>query len=241
MTAHDRWQGWRSAAAAKDASGWIELSHPLRADLARIAFLPPARFERIMSMPADPLNLTEIQMVCHFGTHVDAPCHFIPDGPSIDQLPLERLCGGGVVWRLACEPNGLIGPEMFEAARPELRPDDIVLLDTGWAAHFGTPHYDENPSLSEAAAAWLVAHKVKLVGVDFATPDLAVPRRPPGFDWPVHHILLSQGVLIAEHLTNLRGLAGSRIEAMFLALNIEGADGAPCRVVARRVEEGNHR
>jgi kynurenine formamidase len=35
-----------------------------------------------------------------------------------------------------------------------------------------------------------------------ATPDLAVHRRPIGFDWPVHHSLLSRGVLIAEHLTN---------------------------------------
>jgi len=69
--------------------------------------------------------------------------------------------------------------------------------------------------------------------VDFITPDLAVNRRPPEFRWPVHHILLSQGVLIAENLTNLRALSGQRVEVMFLALNIEGADGAPARVVAR--------
>jgi kynurenine formamidase len=62
-----------------------------------------------------------------------------------------------------------------------------------------------------------------------------VNRRPPGFDWPVHHVLLSRGVLIAENLTNLRALAGRRIEAMVLGLRIEGADGAPARVVARPV------
>jgi kynurenine formamidase len=234
MSAHDRWQGWPGGATGSDPSPWIDLSHPLRADLARIPFFPPARFERIMSMPRDPLNVTEIQMVCHFGTHIDAPCHFIADGPSVDQLPLDRLCGRGVAWRLSCEPDGVIVPEMFAAARPALEADDIVLLDTGWAARFGTPEYDRHPSLDAAAAEWLVAHRVKLVGVDFATPDLAVQRRPIGFDWPIHHSLLSRGVLIAEHLTNLRGLAGSRIEVMFLALNIEGADGAPCRVVARR-------
>lgn len=234
MTAHDRWQGWQSGATGNDPSPWIDLSHPLRADLPRIPFFPPARFERVMSMPRDPLNVTEIQMVCHFGTHIDAPCHFIPDGPSVDQLPLDRLCGGGVVWRLLCEPDGIIVPEMLEAARPALEADDIVLLDTGWASRFGTPEYDHHPSLDGAAAEWLVAHRVKLLGVDFATPDLAVHRRPIGFDWPIHHSLLSRGVLIAEHLTNLRVLAESRVEVMFLALNIEGADGAPCRVVARR-------
>src|SRR5262249_55047558 len=80
-----------------------------------------------------------------------------------------------------------------------------------------------------------VERSAKLVGVDFATPDLAVPRRPPGFDWPVHHVLLGHGVLIAEHLRNLRPLTGHRIEAMFLALAIEGSDGSPARVIARRV------
>jgi len=188
-----------------------------------------------MSMPDDPLNVTELQMVCHFGTHVDAPCHFIADGPAFHQIPLDRLCGSGVVIRLDCEPYGLIEPPMLDAAASELRPDDIVLLDTGWAAHFGTEIYERNPSLSVATAEWLVERGVKLVAVDFATPDLAVRRRPPAFDWPVHHILLSRGVLIAENLTRLRSLPAGRVEVLFLALNIEGADGAPCRVVARAV------
>jgi kynurenine formamidase len=229
------WHGWSElpTPAQGGRGAWTELSHQLHADLARIPFFPQPRFERIMSQPQDRLNLTEIQMVCHFGTHVDAPCHFIPDAPAFHEIPLDRLYGSGVVWRLDCDPFGLIEPEMFERATPALQRGDIVLLDTGWADHFGTERYDQNPALSLHAAAWLVAHGVKLIGVDFATPDLAVSRRPTDFNWPVHHILLSHGVLIAEHLTNLHSLAGRRIEAMFLALNIKGADGAPARVVAR--------
>lgn len=228
-----RWQGWRTAATAGESRAWVDLSHPLRADLARIPTFPQARFERIMSIPEHPLNVTEMQMVCHFGTHVDAPRHFIPDGPAFDQIPIDRLCGSGVVWRLVCAPYAVIEPEMFASATPALQPDDIVLLDTGWAEHIGTPRYDQHPSLAVAAAEWLVAHRVKLVGMDFATPDLAVNRRPQGFGWPVHHVLLRHGVLIAEHLTNLRALSGRRVEVLFLGLNIAGADGAPCRAVAR--------
>jgi len=233
---YDHWRGWQLPQGVSDAGntrGWIELSHPLSAHLSRIPFFPPARFERIMSMPRDPLNATEIQMVCHFGTHVDAPCHFIPDGPAIHEIPLDRLYGPGVIWRLRCEPYEIIEPDLFERAGPPLHAGDILLLDTGWADHFGTERYGENPSLSLAAAEWLVEHSVKLLGVDFITPDLAVNRRPADFRWPVHHILLSHGVLIAENLTNLRPLSGQRVEVMFLALNIEGADGAPARVVAR--------
>jgi kynurenine formamidase len=60
-------------------------------------------------------------------------------------------------------------------------------------------------------------------------------RRPPDFAFPVHYTLLSQGVLIAEHVTNLEQLAGQRAEIMFLGLNIAGSDGAPVRPVARLI------
>jgi kynurenine formamidase len=229
-----RWQGWRNASGNAAATGWIELSHRLHADLARIPLFDKPDIRRRMSMPQDPFNLTEIHMVCHFGTHVDAPIHFIPDGPAMHEIALDRLCGTGVVWRIECEPYGVIDADAFECARPVVQPGDIVLLDTGWAQHVESERYGEHPCLSVAAAQWLVDHDVKLLGVDVMTPDLAVNRRPPGFDWPVHHVLLSRGVLIAENLTNLSSLAGQRIEVMFLALNIEGADGAPARVVARR-------
>jgi kynurenine formamidase len=111
----------------------------------------------------------------------------------------------------------------------------MVLLDTGWAEHVNTERYEDHASLTPQAAQWLVDHKVKLLGVDFSTPDLTAHKRPEGFTWPVHQILLSRGVLVAEHLTNLRGLANQRVEAMFLALPIKGSDGAPARVLARPI------
>ena len=232
------WQGWRPlpAPAPLEPDGpWVDLSHALHERLRTIGWFPAARFARLKSMPADPLNLTEMQIVCHFGTHVDAPSHFIADGPALDEIPLERLHGPGVVWRMDAEPYGCIGADTLAAMRPAMRDGDIVLVHTGWDAHLGTDRYDEHPRLGLDAADWLVAHGAKLVGIDFPTPDLAVDRRPPDFDWPVHHRLLRHGVLIAENVTGLRPLAGRRVEAMFLALAIRGSDGAPARAVARVV------
>ncbi len=234
---YNHWKGWSEAAepwSSRSHSAWVDLSHRLRPDLPHIASFPEAVFRRIKSMPADPLNVTEMHMVCHFGTHIDAPCHFIADGPALHEIPLNRLYGPGVVWRLRCEPYEAIEPEQLEAAGPPLRPGDILLLDTGWAEHFGTARYDEHPYLSLGAAEWIVERQVKLVGFDFLTPDLPVNRRPAEFRWPIHHILLSQGVLIAENVANLQSLAG-RVEAMFFPLNIEDADGAPARAIARPI------
>jgi len=67
------------------------------------------------------------------------------------------------------------------------------------------------------------------------TPDIAIDKRPEGFIWPVHRALLAYGVLIAEQVTNLRTLAGKRMEFMFMPLNIADCDGAPARVLARAV------
>jgi kynurenine formamidase len=233
------WRGWPelpAPEASRAAGGWIDLSHPITEALSRAPFFPRPRIRRIKAMPEDPMNLTEIQMVCHHGTHIDAPRHFIADGPAVDGIPLERLYGPGVVWHIDAGALGVIEPKHLEAATPEAQEGDIVLLDTGWARHVNTERYEDHPALSPEAAQWLVDRGVKLVAIDCSTPDLAAKHRPAGFDWPVHHILLGHGTLIAEHVTGLESLRGRRVEVMFMALNIAGSDGAPARVVARPLD-----
>lgn len=234
------WRGWLDIAEpemARPLGPWIDLSHPVGDGMPRADVFPPPQFERIKAIPRDPLNATQFRMVVHTGTHVDAPRHFFADGPTFDEIPLERLHGPGVVWRIDKEPDGVIEVADLERARPALRPGDILALDTGWAARFGTETYDRHPSLSVEAARWLVEKRVKLLACDFATPDLAIHRRPAGFGWPVHHILLGHGVLVCEHLTGHAELAGKRAEFAFCALNIRGSDGAPARVIARPIAD----
>ena len=230
------WKGWLPLPPATHPAGqgpWTDLTHVLTEDLSRTLAFPKPVFRKLISMPDALANITEMTMVVHHGTHVDAPSHFMIDGPTSDQIPLDRLHGPGVVWRIEKGVLGVITAADFAAARPAVQPGDMVLLDTGWARHINTDEYEEHPSLSVDAAEWLVDHQVKLLGVDFSTPDLTAHMRPPGFTWPVHQILLSNGVLVAEHLTNLRSLANRRAELMFLALPIHGSDGAPARVLGR--------
>jgi kynurenine formamidase len=240
---HDKtytgWKGWPELPTAAPASGsgaWVDLSHVLSNDLPNVPFFPAPRFEQIMTQPKSPLNVTEMQMVVHLGTHVDAPRHFFSDGPAFHEIPLERLHGHGVVWHIEKADYGVIDAADFESARPAVNPGDIVVISTGWWRHFGSERYDRHPSLSVEAARWLVDRRVKLLAVDFVTPDLAVNRRRPGFNWPVHHVLLGHGVLVCEHITNLETLADNRAEFMFSALNIRNSDGAPARVLARALQ-----
>jgi kynurenine formamidase len=233
------WKGWLDLPAPKisGAGGpWIDLSHRLTEELSRIPSFPQPRIRQITRIPEHRANVTEVHMVVHHGTHLDAPRHFIADGPTMDEVPLERLYGPGVIWRLDAPDRGIIDVADLERATPRMRPGDIVLIDTGRARHINTGEYMQHASLTGEAAAWLVKQGAKVVGVDFATPDLAAHLRPADFAFPVHYTLLSQGVLIAEHVTGLTALAGHRAEIMFLGLNIAGSDGAPVRAVARAAD-----
>lgn len=232
------WRGWLplpKAANWSAAGDWHELSHCLTEEMSRISLLPPPSFRRIRQLPQDPFNQTEINMVAHVGTHLDAPSHFVADGPTADQVPLERMMGRGVVWRIRKEELGLITVDDLERATPKMEAGDIVLLSTGYAEKFGSKEYDNHLSLTVEAAEWLVQQGAKLIGMDCPTPDLPVHVRSPDFQWPVHQVLLSQGVLIAEHVTNIAAFEEQHIEAMMAGLNIKGSDGMPVRALARKI------
>jgi len=162
----------------------------------------------------------------------DAPSHFVVGGESVDQLDLARLTGAGVVCRVDASDDEVYGLEAL-VDRDLVRSGDIVILETGWWRHFGSGRYGRHPSLSLKVAEWLVEREVAMVAVDTGTPDLPVVLRPEGFRWPIHHVLLGSGVLIAEHLTNLSELSGRRVEVVLAPLNIRGADGAPVRALGR--------
>ncbi|MEV7801998.1 cyclase family protein [Microbispora sp. NPDC088329] len=215
-----------------DVGEWVDLSHRLVDGLPRVPTFPAPRYSRFLSMPEHPLNVTHIDMVVHVGTHVDAPCHFIDGGPAIDDLPVGRFTGPGIVCRVRAGDREVFGVDALVDAEAIER-DDIVLLETGWWRYFGSPRYDEHPSLSLELAHWFVERGVKMIALDTPTPDLPVHLRPTGFTWPVHQVLLRAGVLIAEHVTNLGELSGRRVESVFTPLNIGGADGAPVRALSR--------
>ncbi|WP_082847828.1 cyclase family protein [Bradyrhizobium sp. DOA9] len=232
------WRGWLdlpSREARRTDAKWIDLTYPFSSSVPRSAMFAAPQFSYFARMPEKPLNITYMETIVHMGTHVDAPRHFYADGPSMDEIPLERLMGEGAVIRLDKSINEEIGVADLAAASPMIEPGDIVAIDTGWSARWGTPEWNQHPYLSLEAARWLVDRKVKLVAVDTATPDLPFDLRSVDFSFPVHCLLLKDGVLISEQVANLRQLAGKRVEFLFCPLSIEGCDGAPARVLAREL------
>lgn len=213
---------------------WVDLSQPFWGEMPHAESLPAPEFKTIRDVDEERINIQYYSVPTHVGTHVDAPRHFIQGGKTIDELPLERFAGEGVVLDVSKDEPAEIIIDDVKSAPGTVKKDDIVLLSTGWEDKYGTPEYDPHPWLSEELAEWFVDRDVKLIGVDNITPDIPGPHRPEGWlEFPVHRTFLGEGVLIAEHLTNLASRTGQRLEIQGFPIRIQGGDGAPARFVAR--------
>ncbi|MDX1401283.1 MAG: cyclase family protein [Kiloniellales bacterium] len=232
------WAGWLDAPsrpASRPNGPWVDLTYSFSRDVPRSALFPPPSLSYFAKMPDKPLNISRLETVVHVGTHVDAPRHFYSDGPGMDNVPLDRMMGEGVVAKITKPPFGAIEARDLEAVDPQIEEGDILALCTGWSKHWGKPDWNRHPHLSMDAAEWCVEKRIKLVAVDTATPDLAYDRRSGDFGFPIHCELLKHGILIAEQLANLESLAGERVEFMFCPIPLADCDGAPARVLARSV------
>ncbi len=167
-----------------------------------------------------------LDMDVHVGTHVDAPCHFIPGAASSEALSLEALIGPAHV--ALVEDAEVVTPELLSGLG--LEPDvERLLLKTRnselWEK--GESEFRSDfVALTADAARWLVDHGIILIGIDY----LSVQRfgDPP----LTHEILLRSGMVVLEGL-NLAGAVPGRYELICLPLRLVGSDGAPARAVLR--------
>jgi arylformamidase len=169
----------------------------------------------------------------HIGTHADAPRHFIPNGRTIDEIPLDLLMGPAVVADFAlCGPLQEIDISDLKQRLGNQVPARLILR-TGWSEYFGNmKFYNEYPFLSQAAAQWLVDEGVRLLAMDTPSPDNPAHSCGTAQDSPNHKVLLSAGVLLVEYLANLKELTSSEVELIVMPLKLKGCDGSPARCVA---------
>jgi arylformamidase len=171
-----------------------------------------------------PYNVAYLKLGAHAGTHVDAPFHFLRNGRTVDQLPLEVLMGRARVVEIAS--RALISRGDVEAA--DLAGATRVLFKTRNSGTLLRPEFREDfVALAPEAAAWLVKAGMTLVGVDYLSVEKFGSE-----DFAAHHALLGAGVVIVEGL-DLSEVPPGDYDLTCLPLRIVGADGSPARVVLR--------
>ena len=211
----------------------VDLSRIIYDGMPKIPVLPDVHVQKCFSLDkGHPLNVTEMSIPCHAGTHVDAPIHIVPKGKSIEELPLESFVGPGAV--IPVKKNGAEEVTVQDLEKPgvPVNRGDILMLFTGWDEKFDSPDYNLHPYLSVEAAKWMVEKGVKLFGIDCITVDLPTPMRSKGFDFPVHRTLLGNEVLIAENVANLGKIVGKKTRILAFPLRVRGSDAGHARIVA---------
>ncbi|MEZ5363160.1 MAG: cyclase family protein [Bryobacterales bacterium] len=176
----------------------------------------------------------------HGFTHVDAPRHILPDGPTTSELALDALVGEAAVLDLSdVGPGAAIDAGMLAGRGEHLRKRDRILIRTDWDKHrsLHVPEFwSEAPYLTRDACEWLMSFEPLLIGFDFPQDEpirgLLDGRTAPLEEFVSHDVLLRQGVILVEYLCNLGQIHQDRTRIVVLPLRVLGADGAPARAIA---------
>jgi arylformamidase len=170
----------------------------------------------------DVCNLSLLTMGSHTGTHVDAPYHFLADGPRLGEVALDRMVGEALVADL----RGRAAVDAAALADVPIKRGDILLCRTDNSWRWEKPHFQRDfVYVTDGAAKVLVERGVVALGMDYLSIEqFGSP------DFPVHHRLLGAGVFVIEGL-DLKAVEPGRYTLVCLPLKFPELDGAPARAV----------
>ena len=167
--------------------------------------------EKISSMEkGDLYNLTAFSMCAHNGTHVDAPCHFLKNGKSIDQIPLEKFVGPAFVISHEGEVTGADAARILTMAEAAGAGKKLLLKG--------------NLVVTEEAAEVFAEAKMDLLGNESSSVG---PVESP---MAVHLLLLRAEVVLLEGI-RLANVPDGVYRLTCVPLALSGSDGAPCRAI----------
>lgn len=250
---------------------FYDLSHPWGANAPLWPYFPDVKIERFHYHAKSGVLSQQITTFMHCTTHTDAPAHVIEGTRYIDEVPLSSYFGSGVVVSIPKGKWEVITPEDLENARPEIRPGDIVIVNTGWHRFYGDSrqYFVYSPGTYKEAGIWLKERGVKGFGIDCQALDhplgTAIGPQPngpliPGVleeyraytgrdaredfpEWePCHRELLGNGIVGFENVGGeIDKVTGKRVTFAAFPWRWTNGDGCIVRLVAIVDPTGEYR
>ena len=203
---------------------WIDISQPLD---ERVAVWPgdtPFSYKVSWSKEeSGSVNVGQVTMSTHTGTHIDAPFHFDSDGKRVIDLDLDLYIGTALVIHL---------PKVDRIGVDELNNVDLtgvrrLLIYTGaWRNRREFPV--SIPYIEPELASYLSQKGVRLIGLDLPSVDPLDSK-----ELSAHHELTRHGVHILEGLV-LEHIDPGEYVLSALPLPLAEADGSPVRAVLKK-------
>jgi arylformamidase len=171
------------------------------------------------------VNVGQVTMSTHTGTHIDAPYHFENDGKKVIELDFNLYIGPAFL--IHVEKPESIGIKELQGV--DLNGVKRLLIRTdSWSDKTVFP--ESIPHIEPELAAFLAGKGVQLLGLDLPSVDPLDSK-----ELHAHHELNNQGIHILEGLV-LNNIDPGEYELAALPLPLEQADGSPVRAVIRKMK-----
>jgi len=118
MTLWKQWQDWNNTCK------WVELSYVLSEETPHWSGFPAMKSETLFDYP-DGFFVNKFDIVSQYGTHVDAPSHFVEGMPGLDAISAKQLVLPLCVINISDKVRGNVDYEVV--------PQDIL----DWEARYG--------------------------------------------------------------------------------------------------------
>lgn len=201
---------------------WIDISLPIKMNYPAWPERTPFTlgYDTKIEDGADANN-TYFQMSSHFGTHIDAPKHFIADGQTIDIIPLDLLIGFCRVYKLDCE----IAIDKSDIRNLNFHGVKRVIFKTSNSKKIHDAKFCKDYiGVNVSATRFLVEKGIKVLGMDYYSVGLLSEAAE------VHQIFLGAGGIFLEGL-DLNQVEEGDYKLVALPIKIAGAEAAPARVL----------
>ena len=194
-----------------------------------------------------------LTLTTHSGTHLDAPYHYHPTmdkgktALTIDEIPLEWCFNDGVCLDFRQKKDGdRISVEdldhEFKRIDYDIKPLDIVLIQTGADEFWGTKEYlVKGAGMDRESTLYLLEKGVKVVGIDAWSWDRPLSYLAKEFQetgdpkviWEAHFAGIELGYCHMEKMANLSAIGRSYgFTVCCFPIKIKGASAGWTRPVA---------
>jgi arylformamidase len=207
-------------------SKWIDISQQLDNNIPVWPGDTPFSYSVNWSMEdSGSVNVGQVTMSTHTGTHIDAPFHFDDEGKRVIELDINLYIGPARVVNLPnCKSIGA-----NDLSNENLQGVKRLLIHTGaWQNRSSFP--ESIPYIEPGLAAYLSDLGVELIGVDLPSVDPLDSK-----DLEAHHALAQHGIHILEGIVLESVEPGDYVLAA-LPLPLADADGSPVRAVLRKID-----
>ncbi|MCA6439605.1 MAG: cyclase family protein [Chitinophagaceae bacterium] len=171
-------------------------------------------------------NNLKITLPVHIGTHIDFPYHFSDTGKKSHQYPASYWIFEKVGF-LECHVDEV--PDRLDTLGNDI---ELLILKTGFGKVRYEREYWEKQPVIPASFAGLFRSKFPRLRV-FGFDMISLTSKLDRVEGKNAHIefLLTHEILVIEDM-KLDALSGTPKRVIVSPIQIEGADGAPCNIIA---------